>query len=210
MGAAFAFGATLNPPSRDIVMNTLITEPPASISTNSPLTLKTHRVVLTGFMGAGKSTVGRLLSSRLGWQFVDVDAEVERQSGLTIAEIFESVGEVHFRRKESSAIARALGQKNTVIALGGGAPEILTNRLLLEQTMDTTVIFLDAPFEVLFDRCVLQEGAAVRPVLMDAQAAAARFRARAPHYLRCSTHRVATTAQQPGDTVEEIVNLLSR
>jgi shikimate kinase len=191
-------------------MNTLATEPPALIPPNAPATVTTHRIVLTGFMGAGKSTVGRLLSGRLGWQFVDIDAEVERHAGLTIAEIFETMGEGHFRRKESAAIARALGQRDTVIALGGGAPEILTNRLLLEQTKDTAVIFLDAPFEVLFDRCVLQEGAAIRPVLMDAAAAAARFRLRAPHYRRSASHQVTTAEQHPEETAAQILDLLSR
>lgn len=188
-------------------MTSMLAEP----TTESPIPtapLSADRIVLTGFMGAGKSTVGRLLAAELGWQFADVDAEVEARYGASIAQIFAEHGETEFRRRESAAIARALGRGNVVIALGGGAPETLTNRLLLEQTERTAVIFLDAPFEVLFDRCVLQEGAAVRPLLMDAEAAAQRFRQRAPIYRRCAKHHVDTADHHPQQTVAAVLALL--
>lgn len=185
-------------------MTTLVAEP----TVTTPLSLQTERIVLTGFMGAGKSTVGRLLAAQLGWNFLDVDTEIERQAGTTIADIFSKHGEQEFRRRESAAIARALGTHNTVIALGGGAPEELTNRLLLEQTPDTAVVFLDAPFSVLFDRCVLQENAAVRPNLQAPEAAAARFKRRTPHYVRCSSHRIITESQTPAETAAAIHALL--
>ena len=185
------------------LLQTATAEPHADYTTVSA-----QRIVLTGFMGAGKSTVGRLLAAELGWRFIDIDAEVEAKYGVTIAAMFAAEGEEVFRRRESAAIARALGQKQAVIALGGGAPEILTNRLLLEQTALTAAIFLDAPFNVLFDRCVLQEGAAVRPVLMDATAAAARFQLRIPFYRRCAQHRVETAAQEPHETVATIIEAL--
>jgi shikimate kinase len=189
-------------------MISLMTEPAAAIQAPTTLPTTTQRIVLTGFMGAGKSTVGRLLATKLGWQFLDIDHEIEAKAGMTIAEIFETEGEFRFRHRESSAIARALGRTCTVIALGGGAPEILANRLLLEQTRDTAVIFLDAPFEVLFDRCVLQEGAAIRPVLMDPEGAAERFRKRAPHYRRCAQHHILTANQHPEQTATAVLNLL--
>jgi len=189
-------------------MTTLMTEP--ETTTETALATTAERIVLTGFMGAGKSTVGRLLAAQLGWAFLDIDHEVEKKTGLTIAEIFETEGELAFRRRESAAIAHALGSTRTVIALGGGAPEILANRLLLEQTTHTAVVFLDAPFEVLFDRCVLQEGAAIRPVLMDPEAAAERFRRRAPHYRRCAHHHIPTANQHPEQTVAAILALLQR
>ena len=192
-------------------MTTLLQEsaiPTTSLSATLPA--RTQRVVLTGFMGAGKTTVGRLLAAELDWAFVDADAEVERATGRKVADIFAAHGEEHFRRLESQAIAKALGQRNAVIALGGGAPEILTNRLLLEQTPGTAVVFLDAPFEILFDRCVLQEGATVRPVLTNPEEAAERFRRRAPLYLRCAHHRVLTADQSPRDTALAVLHLLAR
>ncbi len=115
-----------------------------------------RRIVLTGFMGAGKSTAGRLLALHLGWTFLDLDAHLEARAGATVPELFRRHGEPGFRRLESSALASALRQISVVLALGGGAPETLTNRLLLEQTPGTLTVFLDAPFPILFDRCMLQ------------------------------------------------------
>jgi shikimate kinase len=188
-------------------MTTLL-DSATTTATNDTATITAYRIVLTGFMGAGKSTVGRLLAAQLGWIFIDIDAEVELKYGMSIADMFAVEGEEVFRRRESAAIARALGKKEVVIALGGGAPEILTNRLLLEQTTNTAAIFLDAPFEVLFDRCVLQEGAAVRPVLMDAAGAAARFHLRAPFYRRCAKHHIETAEQVPHQTAAAILEAL--
>ena len=110
-----------------------------------------RRIVLTGFMGAGKSTIGRELAARLGWNFLDLDHHLERRTQATIPELFERHGEPHFRRLESAALVSTLALTNTVIALGGGTPEIHTNRLLIEQAPGTMTIFLDAPFPVLFD-----------------------------------------------------------
>lgn len=191
-------------------MTTLTRPAPLDLNVAEPAQPAAQRIALTGFMGAGKSTVGRLLASTLGWEFVDLDAEVERQAERTIAALFEQEGEETFRRLESAALARALGRTRVVIALGGGAPERLTNRLLLEQTPETAVVFLDAPFPVLFDRCVLQEGAAVRPVLLDADAAAERFRMRAPFYRRCAQHHLQTERQAPEETAEAIRRVLTR
>lgn len=200
-GRGFRFSGTQTRHKPETIMTTLVAE---SAVTPTPSTLLTERIVLTGFMGAGKSTVGRLLAAQLSWNFLDVDTEIERLSGVTIEEIFATHGEAEFRRRESTAIARSLGARNTVIALGGGAPEEITNRLLLEQTPNTTVVFLDAPFSVLFDRCVLQEGAAVRPNLQDPDAAAARFQRRIPHYIRCSSHRIVTENLSIEQTVAAI------
>ncbi|ADV81740.1 shikimate kinase [Terriglobus saanensis] len=159
------------------------------------------RIVLTGFMGAGKTTAGRRLAAALHWDFLDIDALLEERHGSTIADIFNTHGEDTFRRFESHAIAHALGHRNTVIALGGGAPEVLTNRLLLEQTPATAVVFLDAGFPALFDRCMLQPDAAVRPNLADPVAAEARFRARLPLYRRIARITVATEGKTPDETV---------
>jgi shikimate kinase len=173
---------------------------------HTPATLR--RLVLTGFMGAGKSTIGRLLAERLGWTFLDLDAHLEFRAGLSVPEIFARHGEAHFRRLESTALASALGRSNIVLALGGGTPEILTNRLLLEQTPATTTVFLDAPFPTLFDRCVLQEIA--RPVLADPVLAEARFRERQPLYRRLARHTVETANLTPEETTQELLSILAR
>ena len=166
-----------------------------------------RRIVLTGFMGAGKSTIGRLLALRLGWEFLDLDTHLEARTGSTIPELFDRYGEAHFRRLESTALASALGRTRTVLALGGGTPEEITNRLLIEQTPDTLAIFLDAPFPTLFDRCMLQEIA--RPVLTDPVAAEERFVRRRPYYVRLSRFIIDTAELTPEETVEAIIATLN-
>ncbi len=81
-----------------------------------------RRVFLTGFMGSGKSSLGRRLATELRWQLIDTDSEIERRAGMTIPEIFEQQGEEAFRKLESQVIAdAATSENNTVVALGGGA-----------------------------------------------------------------------------------------
>lgn len=174
-----------------------------------------RRLVLTGFMGAGKTTVGRLLASRFGWDFLDLDAYIERRTGLTVSAIFARQGEPHFRRAESMALASALGRANLVLSLGGGTPELLTNRLLLEQKPGTATVFLDAPFATLFDRCLLQtletETAtpAIRPLLSDPADAEKRFCTRQPVYRRLARAIVQTAELDPDQTVEAVLASLS-
>ncbi len=162
-----------------------------------------RRLVLTGFMGAGKSTIGRLLAARLNWSFLDLDAHLEARTGATIPQLFERHGEAHFRRLESTALASALGHNNTVLALGGGTPEDLTNRLLLEQTPATFTIFLDAPFPTLFDRCMLQDIA--RPVLEDPVAAQLRFNKRHPLYRRLANLTIDTADLSANQTIDAVL-----
>ena len=189
--------------SEQILSNTE-PEPPAPQILTTPL----RRLILTGFMGAGKSTVGRLLAARLGWEFLDLDAHLEHRTGATIPELFTLYGEAHFRRLESTALASALGRSRVVLALGGGTPEDLTNRLLIEQTPLTLTVFLDAPFSTLFDRCMLQDIS--RPVLADAAAAELRFERRRPLYTRLSRVIVDTSALSPQETADAIVARLNQ
>ena len=172
-----------------------------------------RRIVLMGYMGAGKSSVGRLLAHELQWTFLDLDAHIEARSGASVPELFAKHGEAHFRRLESSALANALAQTGTVLALGGGTPEALTNRLLLEQTPGTLLIYLEAPFPVLYDRCMLQTFAApehLRPVLTNPAEAETRFRTRVPLYRRLAQHTVATGQQDAAETADAILGILQR
>ncbi len=212
-------------------MNASSAEPSAAAETASPVPPPPHlrRLVLAGFMGAGKTTVGRLLAARLGWDFLDLDAYIESRIGLAIPSIFAAHGEPRFRQLESQALASALGRSRIVLALGGGAPEVLTNRLLLEQTPATATIFLDAPFATLFDRCMMQAlnpashpasnspehmlpGALpgqVRPLLADPAAAEARFLARQPIYRRLARHTIDTASLTTQETVDALLARLS-
>lgn len=174
----------------------------------SALSTATRRIVLTGFMGAGKSTVGRALANELGWDFLDLDHHLEQRAGATIPDLFARLGEPTFRRLESSALASALAHDLTVVALGGGTPEVHVNRLLLEQTPGTLTIFLDASFPTLFDRCLLQAldpGTTDRPVLKDPVAAQARFILRLPLYRRLARITHQTEGLSPDESVSAIL-----
>ncbi|MGD0799571.1 MAG: shikimate kinase [Acidobacteriaceae bacterium] len=194
------------------------TEPATHPPTPATAPALFRRLVLTGFMGAGKTTIGRLLAQRLGWDFLDLDAYVEARTGLSVPSIFSAQGETRFRQHESAALASALGRSNVVLALGGGTPEVLTNRLLLEQTPATSTIFLDAPFPTLFDRCMMQalnpgkpaDPAQDRPILADPAVAEARFLARQPIYRRLARLTISTDNLTAEETVTALLTGLSQ
>lgn len=121
----------------------------------------TH-VVLVGMMGVGKSTVGRLVASVLGVAFVDSDAEVERRTERTVADLFAS-GESEFRAVESAVMADLLRSEtpSVIAAAGGSVLDPNTRRMLRDRS---TVVWLQAPVDVLVDRVA---GSDHRPALAD-------------------------------------------
>jgi shikimate kinase len=143
------------------------------------------RIVLTGFMGAGKSTVGQLLSRTMGWAFLDLDQHIESSAGATAKDLFAIRGESAFRKLESDALALALERSETIIALGGAAIDATVNQLLLANSHGTLVVFLDAPFGTLIERCLVQErngSPTYRPLLHQTEVAHTRFLARRSLY----------------------------
>ena len=143
-------------------------------------------VALTGFMAAGKSTVGHALSSLLHWRFIDLDCEIECRSKLRIHEIFERYGELRFREIEAEALAGVLAQASvpTVIALGGGTFVQPKNAELL-RSRGAEVVFLELAVEELLRRCrVAAERSAgnPRPLATDAEAFCALYAERLPLY----------------------------
>jgi len=160
-------------------------------------------MVLTGFMGAGKSTIGRLLAQRLGWAFVDTDAVIESHTGLTIARIFAERGEEAFRALEAEAVRGYAQTYEIVVALGGGAIEYEGTREALFRLEDAWVVFLDAPLDVMVARCLSQPGAAERPVLRDRERLTARLAARLPHYRQA--HLTVVTADLTPEGVTDVI-----
>ncbi|MGB9030366.1 MAG: shikimate kinase [Acidobacteriaceae bacterium] len=161
------------------------------------------RIILTGFMGAGKTTVGALLAERLGWDFVDSDRIVEARAGMTVAEIFEKRGETAFREMEAAAIRDAASADRRVVALGGGALELATTRDLVAGLPGALVVFLDAPLETLLARCAGHADGPVRPVLADRDRMRERWSARLPWYRRA--HLTVDTAELSPEGVAECI-----
>jgi shikimate kinase len=164
-------------------------------------------VFLVGFMGAGKTAVGSALSQRLGWQFEDLDEQIESRAGQPIEQIFRLAGEAAFRMAEHEAIREVLanlGSSSRVVALGGGAFVQPENAELLRQA-GFPIVFLDAPVEELWRRC--QEQAVGRPLRQDMQQFRDLYQARRPHYLAAALH-VDTTGKDVETVAAEIANAL--
>jgi shikimate kinase len=102
------------------------------------------RVALIGFMGCGKTTVGRLLAARLGYAFLDLDQWLERRGGRSVRQIFQESGEEAFRDLESSALRELSSRRRVVIAAGGGAPVRDANRPFFRQA---ATFYLEISFE---------------------------------------------------------------
>jgi shikimate kinase len=170
-----------------------------------PVLQKFSRIVLLGFMGAGKSTAGPLLARRLGWSFYDADDVLQRLTGRSIEELFNDHGEAGFRAMEAETAAQLLKEVRTVIALGGGAIESSDTRSLL-QSGDTCTIFLDAPLQTMIKRCELSS--TVRPVLKDRERLEERYSRRLPHY-RNTTMTVSTEGLSPDVIVDVLVRRLT-
>jgi 3-dehydroquinate synthase len=159
------------------------------------------RVVLTGFMGSGKSTIGRRLAAELGWEFVDTDALVVTMAGRTIADLFAD-GEAHFRRFERQAIGSLLGRERVVVSVGGGAIAEEETRALMAAL--GPAVWLDAPIDELWRRCGRDPS---RPLALDEATFRARYAARRPLYARVPL-RVDTAALGPDEAARHVAAVL--
>ena len=122
---------------------------------------KDKNIVLIGYMGSGKSTVGRKAARAVEFNFLDTDALIEQEEGMTIAKLFEEKGEAYFREKETETIKRLIaGEKGNMIATGGGLPMKEGNAALLKELGN--VIYLKAETETLVKRL---SNDTVRPML---------------------------------------------
>lgn len=160
------------------------------------------RLILTGFMGAGKSTVGALVAKDLGWTFLDLDQVIEADSHQTVAEIFEQHGEAEFRRREQLAVRQLTREENIVLALGGGTIEDEFSRSLLIAAPGNCLVFLEADLQELLERCAA--GGKARPLLADPQALKVRHARRLPHY-RAAHVTVITTGLRPREVADRVL-----
>lgn len=136
-------------------------------------------IALLGFPGAGKSSVGRILSARLGWDFVDLDERVAQEAGAELPTIFAREGEAGFRRRERAALAGLQGPRHLVLALGGGTPVDPASRDLLPK--EFLQVLLHAPLAELLPRL----SGSSRPLLRSGDPAEL-YAARREPYLECA------------------------
>src|SRR5215813_4798000 len=178
------------------------------METKPQLPVTISRIVLVGFMGAGKSTVGALLAQRLQWRFLDADRVIEDRTRTAIADIFSQQGETAFRALESEVVQELVREHRLILAVGGGAIETKAIRDALLQSAETCVVFLKAPLEIMISRCEQQPGAALRPVLNDRERLRNRFESRLPHYE--NSHLVVETASlTPEETSQQILKAVT-
>ncbi|SFE57027.1 shikimate kinase [Alteribacillus iranensis] len=166
-----------------------------------------NNLVLIGFMGVGKTTVGELLADRLQREFLDMDRVIEKETGRTIPDIFAAEGEVAFREIEKRiTIDYCRNTKKNILSLGGGAymqPEIREACL-----KECTVIFLDISWEQWLERMEeLKEG---RPLLQEKSLEEIQklFDSRHDTYRHC-THHVLTDRTTPEEVTEIIMEKMS-
>ncbi|MEJ5241119.1 MAG: shikimate kinase [Anaerolineales bacterium] len=161
-----------------------------------------RHLILTGFMGSGKTTVGRLLALRLGWEFIDTDEEIVRRMQMSISEIFAHHGEPAFRQVEAQVCAEVSARAApTVIALGGGALLHGETRRLLEER--GYIFSLTCQIEEILRRLGEGEG---RPLFRpQRESLESLLKARAPIYERYP--QIDTTARTPEEVAGEILRL---
>jgi shikimate kinase len=185
----------------------LFTESPAPLPTMRSAADRSDRaegrplnVALIGFMGAGKSTVGRALARRLGFTLLDVDQRIEEGAGATVRAIFESEGESSFRRRETGELSRLASTRGAVAAVGGGAVLSEENRRILSN--HCVVVWLWAPLST----CLARTDAATRPLLagMPAEQVRALFDERRHLYFKASDIVIDSGSAVPDNIAERI------
>ena len=172
-------------------------------------------ISMVGFMGAGKSAVGKALAKKLGWRFVDLDELVEGREARSIAEIFSSSGENAFRYAESQALkdlltAKSLSERSIVLSLGGGAICQPENQAALERA-NSVIVFLSASAQELWQRCVTKQTLGTetrpRPLMKDEASFKQLYAERLPHYERAQI-KVSTSGRSVEQTADEVLAAL--
>jgi shikimate kinase len=171
-----------------------------------------NAVFLVGFMGAGKTSVGRALGQRLNWLFEDLDDRIARREGKPVAQIFRDSGELEFRRAEHTALRQVLqelrGSGFRVIAMGGGAFVQKKNAMLLKAAT-APIVFLDASVEELWQRCCAQasETGTERPLLRSLEQFRHLYETRRKSYSKASV-QIQTGKRSVDEIAVEIAEKL--
>lgn len=162
---------------------------------------------LIGYRGSGKTTVAPLIAEQLGWAVADSDERVVATSEITIAEIFETLGEPEFRKRETTAIKALCKGKEQVVSLGGGAPIFPANQNLISDSGKT--VYLSGSLDVLWSRIASDEKSDdQRPALTDLDGRAEVEQVltqRAPVYEACADYTINVDELSPQEIADAIV-----
>jgi len=162
--------------------------------------MKAKRVVITGFMGTGKTSVGKQLATKLKWLFFDTDALAETTEGMSVSDIFSKKGETYFRKLEKRCLEGLVSMSEIVIATGGGT--LLTPENLEMASQDAALICLWATEEDLKRRLAKDKS---RPLLKSGITQAfALLKEREPHYRKMG-FQIDTTGMSPADVADKIL-----
>lgn len=171
----------------------------------SPERSKPKNIFLVGFMGAGKTTVGRILARRLGWRYCDADKVIETVAGKPVTEIFSAHGEEHFRQLESETLSNLSRKERQVVATGGGA--VMREENMRAMKGGGVTVYLKAPVSVIWERI---KDSKTRPLLNvdnPLQAATELLGKRITFY-EAADVTVDTESLTPEEAAEEIIKKL--
>ncbi|MCC6598273.1 MAG: shikimate kinase [Alphaproteobacteria bacterium] len=164
-------------------------------------------IVLVGMMGSGKSFLGQLLAKKLACEFIDTDAVVESDAGMSITDIFELYGEERFRQAEKNAVAKALSGEVCVVATGGGALGIPETLALLKEK--SWMIWLDVDSQTLWNRVRKNRSRPLLKTENPREQLKTLLEKRRPLYAQAHIH-IQIEKEGPDTCLEGIINLLSK
>lgn len=162
-------------------------------------------IILTGFMGTGKSSVGKLLAKRLGYRFRDMDDMIVSRQNMSINEIFEKCGEIHFRTLEAEAIRSISEERGMVVSTGGGAVISKENRNMFRNI--GLIVNLSASPEVILERLAQDDGRPLLKGVKDIATIDRLMKEREPFYSDADI-RIDTTGKKLEDVAREILAFL--
>lgn len=162
-------------------------------------------IYLLGFMGTGKTTVGKLLSRKLGWDFVDLDDLIEKREKMKIVDIFSQKGEAYFRKKEKEVLREISGKDNLVVGCGGGVVLDEENIQIIKET--GLPVRLEASKEVIYERTKKFKHRPLLNVENPLEKIEELLKRRRPYYAKIPDF-IDTSSLQAEEVVERIIKLL--
>jgi shikimate kinase len=162
-------------------------------------------IYLVGFMGSGKSTVGKILAEKLNMNFIDIDKLIEEKEGMKIKDIFEQKGESYFRELERKQIEAIVNQEGLVVSTGGGLGANLDNMNLMKKNGD--VVWLDVSLNTVLDRLKNDQD---RPLLKQPTEKIKQLFEERKNVYRLANIRINADKKTPSQIVEEILTKIKR